>query len=77
MNQQIKPSAVERVIMWTPIIVIVFEVLIFAISGGFDIKNKLSGIDSEIKSLKQEIQLINQVQDRRLDKLESSVTSRS
>jgi len=76
MNQQIKPSAVERVIMLTPVIVIVSEVLIFLISGGFNVSNKLLSIDSEIKSLKQEIQLINQIQDKRLDRLESFVKSR-
>jgi cell division protein FtsL len=76
MNQQIKPSAVERATMLMTAIVIVSEVLIFLISGGFNVNSKLSSIDSEIKSLKQEIQLINQIQDRRLDRLESSVKSR-
>ena len=76
MNQQIKPSAVERATMLMTAIVIVSEVLIFLISGGFNVSNKLLSIDSEIKNIKQEIQLINQIQDRRLDRLESSVKSR-
>jgi hypothetical protein len=61
----------ERVGMLIAVLTIATQSGLYLLSGGFSVGEKVSNMNSEIRLLKNEVISQNQIQDYRLDKLES------
>jgi hypothetical protein len=70
-NTEKAPASTERVTMIITILTIATQAGLYLLTGGFAAGGKLSDIESEIKLIRQEVVGANQIQDYRLDKLES------
>ncbi len=62
----------DRVPMLITVLTITAQAGLYLLSGGFTAGSKLSEMNSEIKLLRQEVAGTNQIQDYRLDKLETA-----
>ena len=67
-----KPVNANTIAILVTIITVITESVIYLLTGGFAAGGKLSEINSEIKLLRQEVAGANQIQDYRLDKLETA-----
>jgi hypothetical protein len=65
----------ERVMTLIALLTVFAQGGLYLLSGGFTIGDKLSGVVAEIKLLRLEVTASNQIQDYRLDKLESSLAT--
>jgi hypothetical protein len=70
-NTEKAPASTERVTMIITILTIATQAGLYLLTGGFAAGGKLSDIESEVKVIRQEVVGANQIQDYRLDRLES------